>query len=617
VKTLFAVVLTLGLLAASGFAQPTVTLIVNAASSSRPAGSTTSPTTTTWSALPNSSIAQGSYFTIYGNNFGPASSVCSATPASCYWKPYPLPTTIENTSVSVTVGGTTVPVYLEFAEQLNGYSQINAVLPSNTPTGTGTLTVTYNRTPSTAVPITVVASSFGTFAWNEAGSGPGIFTNAVANQLLTPFNTVKPGDYVTIWGTGLGPAPNVSTEAAAPPSQTNLCGSGATCPVTVWIGGQSATVTYAGRSPYTAEDQIDFIVPANVTTGCYVQVAVVTNSVVSNFTSLSVDASGAVCHDDDGIDFSDIASVVQSKGQANVGDIIMLSNYLNLDLSSAGLGVLKWDNDTVSGVIGTYSARTLDSFQGLSLAPSVNNCAATPFLQYPPPPDPALAGVAFLDAGSSLSVQGPNGTAAVAKSTDGAYTNNGVPVGGETINDLILGCPASSTNNCAPFFLSSAFAISAGTYTVTGPGGSAVGALSAPITVSSSAASFKWTNQGSVTAGPIPRNTPLTITWSGGDPNGFVDITAIASTLSSGLEPAAATPGILVECIAPTSLGTFTIPTYVLQTLPSTVNSSATVPPGELLVGPISNAVKATPPTGLDALYIVYHYIQGQNVSWQ
>jgi uncharacterized protein (TIGR03437 family) len=598
VKTFFAIVLTLGLLAATGFAQPTVTLIVNAASSSR-------------SPLPNSSIAQGSYFTIYGNNFGPASSVCSATPASCYWSPYPLPTTIEGTSASVTVGTTVVPVYMEFAEQLNGYSQINAVLPSNTPTGTGTLAVTYNGTASATSPITVVASSFGTFAWDEAGSGPGIFTNAVSNQLLTPFASVKPGDYVTIWGTGLGPAPNVSTEATKAPTPTNLCGSGATCPVTVWVGGQQATVTYAGRSGFTAEDQIDFVVPASAQ-GCYVQVAVEIDSVVGNFTSLPVDPNGATCQDDDGINYGDIASVVQSKGQANVGDIIMLSNYLNLSIPL--LGSLQWDNDTVAAGIGTYTTRALESFQGFALAPSVNNCSVTPFLQFPPPVDPAVGLVTFLDAGASLSMQGPNGSQTLAKGVNGGY---GGVIGGETINELITGCPATSTNQCAPFFLSPAFAISAGTYTVTSPGTSAVGALSAPITVTPAAAAFKWTNQSTVTAGAIPRDTPLTITWSGGDPNGFVDITAIASTLASGLEPSATTPGILVECIAKASDGTFTIPIYVLQSLPSTVNSTATVPPGELLVGPVSGAVKATPPAGLDALYIVYHYIQGQNVSWQ
>src|ERR1017187_9309521 len=80
---------------------------------------------------------------------------------------------------------------------------------------------------------------------------------------------------------------------------------------------------------------------------------------------------------------------------------------------------------------------------------------------------------------SKLEYEGADRTRNRGKGGDGGY---GSLVGGETINDLITGCPATSTNQCAPFFLSPAFAISAGTYTVTSPGTSAVGALSAPIT---------------------------------------------------------------------------------------------------------------------------------------
>lgn len=120
-----------------------------------------------------------------------------------------------------------------------------------------------------------------------------------------------------------------------------------------------------------------------------------------------------------------------------------------------------------------------------------------------------------------------------------------------------------------------------------------------------------------MTGSNISRTSPLEIDWTGGDPNGYVDITAISSTLASGITPLATTPGILVECIAPTSLGKFTIPTYVLQTLPSTATSTALVPPGELLVGPASGAQSITPPSGLDAAYVFFHYIAGSNVTWQ
>jgi hypothetical protein len=322
----------------------------------------------------------------------------------------------------------------------------------------------------------------------------------------------------------------------------------------------------------------------------------------------------------------------------------MLSNYLTLNIPL--LGILPWDNDTISGQIDTFSSYTLSAFQGFTLAPSVStttspNCSVSPFLEYPPPPDPATAYATFLNAGNSLSIQGPNGTVSVGQdilTTGGkpvAYggASGGDPVGGETVENLISGCPASSKNNCAPFFLTDTgwgtaswtWSIVPGTYTVTGTGASdipsgatlsLVGALSGSIQVSTAAAGFKWTNQSSVTANAIPRDTPLTITWTGGDTNGFIDITAIASTLATGL-PAANTPGILVQCIAPASTGTFTIPTYVLQSLPSTVSSTALVPPGELLVGPASGAQKITEPSGLDAAYIFYHFIEGQNVSWQ
>jgi hypothetical protein len=135
--------------------------------------------------------------------------------------------------------------------------------------------------------------------------------------------------------------------------------------------------------------------------------------------------------------------------------------------------------------------------------------------------------------------------------------------------------------------------------------------------VSSAAAALSWTNQSSVTSSPISRNTPLTVTWTGGDPNGFVEIVATASTAQSPAGPTSNTPGILVECIAPASAGTFTIPVYVLQSLPSTASSQSIVPPGYLQVGPSSGAVKIPAPTGLDAAYLFYHYIQGANVVWQ
>ena len=91
--------------------------------------------------LPNYGIAEGSIFDIYGTNF---TSAAAPAPAP------PLQPTLNGVSISVTVNGAiTHPLFYYL-----GPTQIDALLPSSTPVGTGTITVTTSAGTSDPFPIT-------------------------------------------------------------------------------------------------------------------------------------------------------------------------------------------------------------------------------------------------------------------------------------------------------------------------------------------------------------------------------------------------------------------------------------------------------------------------------
>ncbi len=127
--------------------------------------------------LPNSGIAPSGIFVILGSGLADAGLPVlqsSAVPG--------LSTSLNGASISVTVGGVTThpPIYY------TSPSQIAAVLPASTPVGTGTITVTYNNTPSNAAPITVVPTALGI---NTYYTNSGVATDASTGAILTYTNS--------------------------------------------------------------------------------------------------------------------------------------------------------------------------------------------------------------------------------------------------------------------------------------------------------------------------------------------------------------------------------------------------------------------------------------------
>ena len=83
--------------------------------------------------LPNANIAQGSMFIVFGQVLGPFPLRGVGA--------FPLPTNLGGTSIRVTVGGTTVNAIMIYTSG----NQVAAILPSSTPTGNGTLTLTFGN----------------------------------------------------------------------------------------------------------------------------------------------------------------------------------------------------------------------------------------------------------------------------------------------------------------------------------------------------------------------------------------------------------------------------------------------------------------------------------------
>lgn len=231
------------------------------------------------SGLPHGAIARGSVFTIFGRELGPvAGQQVSA---------FPLAASFGGVSIAVTQGTTTVaaiPLYVSAG-------QINAILPSAAPLGRVALRVNYNGETSNAAYFEVSSVSLGLYSV-YAGSGPGIFQNFVSageqpiNTLLT---TARPGQVVTLWGTGLGA---VASDTTAP-----VAGD-LPAVVEIYVGSRLARKLYSGRSPCCAgSDQIVLEIPADAALGCYVPVTVRANGVSSNTVTIALEGEGKACAD--------------------------------------------------------------------------------------------------------------------------------------------------------------------------------------------------------------------------------------------------------------------------------------------------------------------------------
>ena len=501
----------LGLLAAAmGLAQPVVSAVQNNYSYIPPG-------------VPQYGIAQGSIFVVFGTGLANASTGLQSIP---------LKTTVQGVSAAITVEGVTRAAILYYVSP----NQIAGILPSNTPVGTGTIVVTNSGRASVAAPINVVQSAFGTLTLDGSGGGPAAVFDA-ANQFLSPTNATHPGDVIVLYGTGVGPTPGDETGAQ---TQTNLT----TVPIIVEIGGKPAQVLYRGRTVFPGLDQINIVVPDGVGFGCDVSVAVSSGTMVGNFTTIPVAATGNTCPTqggDEGLLITDAEFDRWSAARRfTTGDVWLTrsTNYsYRLGPVTNILGLS--GSDTASASFSRVSGNVDGLLRSTRLVPTAGSCVVNirpinTILAYFPE---------SLDAGTPLRLVGPVGERLIPRRTN---ASGGIGYR-EDIGSQLL------RNYLEP-----------GRYTLSGPGGPDVGVFTSSINVPPE---LIWTNRAAVET--VTRSNGVTVTWAGGEPTTLVTIEGL-SAFTQGMRVIS----VSFQCWARNLDGEMAIPPSVLLALPPTATST-------------------------------------------
>jgi uncharacterized protein (TIGR03437 family) len=471
-------------------------------------------------------LAPDTVFAIFGSNMGPATLVAAAGPN------YPL--SLGGTSITFTPASGGSPIDAKLVYSVAG--QIAGLLPSSIAPGPYAVRVTYNTLTSAPQNVNVVARSFGIATSNSAGSGVAQATigNVNGGISLTRFTAgtiafgglnwtlgpTHPGDTVVLWGTGGGADPANDTGGTS--GDQTAAGN-----FIVNVDGRPITPLYAGASSgYPGLWQVNFTLPADITLDCFASVQVSAGGELSNSVIIPIAGAGqASC-----VDPNTPSSILT---KLDAGGNIVIGAFALGKIASSTTAVA---NETASGSILSFSAA---EWLALTSGPLFGACRVYDRTYPVGGLDPSTPD-AYLDAGSTLSLAGPNLAAGT------VLTTVATPRGNAYAKTLAAGT------------------LTGGTYTLAGAGGTQVGSFSVP---TSFPASFTVTNFDTTTV--VDRSKPLTFNWTGSsfDQVAIVVSTAVATATTRHLTT--------ITCTVPGAPGSYSVPAAALAYLSPAAASGA------------------------------------------
>jgi uncharacterized protein (TIGR03437 family) len=189
---------------------------------------------------------------VFGSNLGPAISARTQLAADGL-------VASNLAGIQVLFDGVPGPVVYASA------NQVNAIVPFGLSSSVTQVQVAYQGQESSPFPVAVTPSTPGIFSTDASGAGEAIALNQ-DGSVNSPANPATAGSVITLWATGAGQLAPTGQDGAVV-TAGNL--PEPLLPVTAQVGGQPATVLYAGGGPGLVEGiiQVNLELPSGAPAG--------------------------------------------------------------------------------------------------------------------------------------------------------------------------------------------------------------------------------------------------------------------------------------------------------------------------------------------------------------